>query len=254
MAPPWLAAERPRRTAAARRAQAARASARAAQQLLREFSALSHRGCSRTRIGAALEEALRRTGAPVAGECGEDHDGCDDVGQAILAEEKCAAPRLPEEKSSALMLSEEECVASDPVVKQSVHVEPGEDESTAAQPAAAPCGAHEAAEMFSVMSDFSQRVQDAEGQVQFLSSIAASALPADLNQVPHSDIATLLARFREEDTKTITAIGAARASSQNVSAAADPAFEHLQVRLKAVQRALVKARLTSRHWAEYCSE
>jgi hypothetical protein len=63
--PPWAAHGRPRRSGAARRAQALRAHARAAQKLIQGFAALHHhRGCQPTALGAALAVALVRQAAP----------------------------------------------------------------------------------------------------------------------------------------------------------------------------------------------
>ena len=51
--------KRPNRTAAARRQQYARAKARTVQSMLRCFQSLEHRGCDRTKLGAAMYAALR---------------------------------------------------------------------------------------------------------------------------------------------------------------------------------------------------
>ncbi len=51
---------RPNRTAADRRAQYERATARAVSKLLTSFESLEHRGCQRSRLAAALDTALRR--------------------------------------------------------------------------------------------------------------------------------------------------------------------------------------------------
>ena len=57
-APPWQRDGRPPRCAQARRQQYQRARARAVQCLLRDFSALQHRGCQPTALGQALVTAL----------------------------------------------------------------------------------------------------------------------------------------------------------------------------------------------------
>ncbi len=62
---------RPHRSSGARRAQEACAQARCVQKLLGSFSALGHRGCRPTRLGAALAAALAVGGAPTADEYGE---------------------------------------------------------------------------------------------------------------------------------------------------------------------------------------
>ena len=51
---------RPNRSAKERRGQAHRAEARTVQRLLKVFSSLDHRGCRRSRLGAAMVEALSR--------------------------------------------------------------------------------------------------------------------------------------------------------------------------------------------------
>ncbi|CAK0842844.1 unnamed protein product [Prorocentrum cordatum] len=96
-APPWCAAagqpQRPRRSAAERRAQARRKQARAAQELLRAFRDLGHRGCRPTRLGKALAEALGAVApsgsAPLAAGSGGNGADWDPDGAA-------AAPARPD--------------------------------------------------------------------------------------------------------------------------------------------------------------
>jgi len=66
VAPPWLRDGRSRRSGALRRAQYHRAEARVIGKLLQHFAALQHRGCCRTRLGAALELALSPGAAAAA--------------------------------------------------------------------------------------------------------------------------------------------------------------------------------------------
>ena len=63
--PPWKV-QRPRRSGAQRRAQYDRAHAKAIGHLLKAFAALQHRGCSNTKLGAALAEVLCPAAAAAA--------------------------------------------------------------------------------------------------------------------------------------------------------------------------------------------
>ena len=71
------AEQRRKKTAAERRAQRLRAEARCAQRLLRGFDDLvAHRGCRPTRLGLALQAALRGQGCPdLPGEAAQGADG-----------------------------------------------------------------------------------------------------------------------------------------------------------------------------------
>ncbi|CAK0863332.1 unnamed protein product [Prorocentrum cordatum] len=89
VAPPWCPTEgrpqRPRRTAAERRAQAGRAQARAVQALLRAFSGMEHRGCRPTRLQAALRDALLV--AQAGDRCGAHADEAESPTVAAAAED-----------------------------------------------------------------------------------------------------------------------------------------------------------------------
>ena len=99
--PPWHAA-RPRRSGAARRAQAQRAQGRAVQVLLRCFVQLaSHRGCQPTQLGSALSRLLSVHGSPGQTGCASDASpnhaqGCaSDASPSPKAPQGCASDASP---------------------------------------------------------------------------------------------------------------------------------------------------------------